>query len=55
MVLLKKYRDGVCTHTDRFENHEVANRFKKQYVNSYHAETRKARNIYAKIVKLKIK
>lgn len=51
MHLLKKYRDGVCIKTDRFESKEVATRFRKIYERSYHTVARINRKIYGKVIK----
>lgn len=55
MVSLKKYRDGECVKTERFENKEIANKFKKKYLDSYTAAQKQERKIYAKIVAITAK
>ena len=46
MIQLKYYRDGGCVRTERFENRNIAHRFKKAYEKSYTAYQKSQNKIY---------
>ncbi len=48
LVILKYYRQGQCVRTERFENKEIATKFRKAYEKSYTAFQKESLKIYAK-------
>lgn len=50
MWILKKYRDGVCTTTERHQEKSKAIANRKAYEKSYNTHQKKERKIYGKII-----
>lgn len=53
MFTLKKYRDGVCVTTERFQERSTAIRLKKEFEKSYSTHQKSERKIYAIIKTIK--